>query len=74
MRFNLSEWALRHRSLVTYLMLVIAVQAIISAASCGLSGASAIPDSPNVGVTSSAMPSDWPSRCKRIDCSRIATF
>ena len=27
MRFNLSEWALRHRSLVTYLMLVIAVAA-----------------------------------------------
>ena len=30
MRFNLSEWALRHRSLVTYLMLVIAVAGVWS--------------------------------------------
>ena len=30
MRFNLSEWALRHRSLVTYLMLVIAAAGVWS--------------------------------------------
>ena len=30
MRFNLSEWALRHRSLVTYFMLIIAVAGVWS--------------------------------------------
>ena len=27
-RFNLSEWAIRHRSLVTYLMLIIVVAGV----------------------------------------------
>ena len=29
MRFNLSEWALRHRSLVVYAMLVLAIIPIV---------------------------------------------
>lgn len=29
-RFNLSEWALRHRSLVTFFMLVVAVAGVAS--------------------------------------------
>ena len=54
MRFNLSEWALRHRSLVTYLMLVIAVAGIWSYLRLGRS------EDPDFTVKTMVVQASWP--------------
>jgi multidrug efflux pump subunit AcrB len=54
MRFNLSEWALRHRSLVTYLMLVIAVAGIWSYLRLGRS------EDPDFTVKTMVVRAAWP--------------
>ncbi len=54
MRFNLSEWALRHRSLVTYLMLVIAVAGVWSYLRLGRS------EDPDFTVKTMVVQAFWP--------------
>ena len=54
MRFNLSEWALRHRSLVTYLMLVIAVAGAWSYRRLGRS------EDPDFTVKTMVVQASWP--------------
>ena len=54
MRLNLSEWALRHRSLVTYLMLVIAVAGIWSYLRLGRS------EDPDFTVKTMVVQASWP--------------
>jgi multidrug efflux pump subunit AcrB len=54
MRFNLSEWALRHRSLVTYFMLVIAVAGIWSYLRLGRS------EDPDFTVKTMVVRAAWP--------------
>ena len=54
MRFNLSEWALRHRSLVTYLMLVIAAAGIWSYLRLGRS------EDPDFTVKTMVVQASWP--------------
>jgi multidrug efflux pump subunit AcrB len=54
MRFNLSEWALRHRSLVTYLMLVIAVAGVWSYLRLGRS------EDPDFTVKTMVVQASWP--------------
>ena len=54
MRFNLSEWALRHRSLVTYFMLVIAVAGIWSYLRLGRS------EDPDFTVKTMVVQASWP--------------
>jgi multidrug efflux pump subunit AcrB len=53
-RFNLSEWALRHRSLVTYFMLVIAVAGIESYLRLGRS------EDPDFTVKTMVVQAAWP--------------
>lgn len=53
-RFNLSEWALRHRSLVTYFMLVIAVGGIWSYLRLGRS------EDPDFTVKTMVVQAQWP--------------
>src|SRR4029450_9973169 len=53
-RFNLSEWAIRHRSLVTYFMLVIAVAGIASYLRLGRS------EDPNFTVKTMVVQVAWP--------------
>jgi multidrug efflux pump len=53
-RFNLSEWALRHRSLVTYFMLVIAVAGIGSYLRLGRS------EDPDFTVKTMVVQAAWP--------------
>ena len=53
-RFNLSEWALRHRSLVTYFMLVIAVAGIWSYFRLGRS------EDPDFTVKTMVVQAAWP--------------
>jgi multidrug efflux pump len=53
-RFNLSEWALRHRSLVTYFMLVIAVAGIWSYLRLGRS------EDPDFTVKTMLVQAAWP--------------
>ena len=53
-RFNLSEWALRHRSLVTYFMLVIAVAGIASYLRLGRS------EDPDFTVKTMVVQAAWP--------------
>jgi multidrug efflux pump subunit AcrB len=53
-RFNLSEWALRHRSLVTYFMLVIAVAGIWSYLRLGRS------EDPDFTVKTMVVQAAWP--------------
>jgi len=54
MRFNLSDWALRHRSLVTYLMLVIAVAGVWSYLRLGRS------EDPDFTVKTMVVQASWP--------------
>jgi multidrug efflux pump len=54
MRFNLSEWALRHRSLVTYLMLIIAVAGVWSYLRLGRS------EDPDFTVKTMVVQAAWP--------------
>jgi multidrug efflux pump subunit AcrB len=54
MRFNLSEWALRHRSLVTYLMLVIAAAGLWSYVRLGRS------EDPDFTVKTMVVQASWP--------------
>ncbi len=54
MRFNLSEWALRHRSLVTYLMLMIAVAGVWSYRRLGRS------EDPDFTVKTMVVQAAWP--------------
>ena len=54
MRFNLSEWALRHRSLVTYFMLVIAVAGVWSYLRLGRS------EDPDFTVKTMVVQASWP--------------
>ncbi len=54
MRFNLSEWALRHRSLVTYFMLVIVVAGIGSYFGLGRS------EDPDFTVKTMVVQATWP--------------
>jgi multidrug efflux pump len=54
MRFNLSEWALRHRSLVTYLMLVIAAAGVWSYLRLGRS------EDPDFTVKTMVVRASWP--------------
>ena len=54
MRFNLSEWALRHRSLVTYFMLVIAVAGVWSYLRLGRS------EDPDFTVKTMVVQAAWP--------------
>jgi multidrug efflux pump subunit AcrB len=54
MRFNLSEWALRHRSLVTYLMLVVAVAGVWSYLRLGRS------EDPDFTVKTMVVQAAWP--------------
>jgi multidrug efflux pump subunit AcrB len=54
MRFNLSEWALRHRSLVTYLMLVIAAAGVWSYLRLGRS------EDPDFTVKTMVVQASWP--------------
>src|SRR4029450_6822232 len=53
-RFNLSEWAIRHRSLVTYFMLVIAVAGIASYLRLGRS------EDPDFTVKTMVVQVAWP--------------
>ena len=53
-RFNLSEWALRHRSLVTYFMLVIAVAGVGSYLRLGRS------EDPDFTVKTMVVQAPWP--------------
>jgi multidrug efflux pump subunit AcrB len=53
-RFNLSEWALRHRSLVTYFMLVIMVAGIWSYLQLGRS------EDPDFTVKTMVVQAEWP--------------
>jgi multidrug efflux pump len=53
-RFNLSEWALRHRSLVTYFMLVIVVAGVGSYFRLGRS------EDPNFTVKTMVVQAKWP--------------
>ena len=53
-RFNLSEWAIRHRSLVTYLMLVIAIAGIWSYIRLGRS------EDPDFTVKTMVVQAAWP--------------
>ena len=52
--FNLSEWAIRHRSLVTYFMLVIAVAGIGSYFRLGRS------EDPDFTITTMVVQATWP--------------
>jgi multidrug efflux pump len=54
MRFNLSEWALRHRSLVTFLMLVIAAAGVWSYLRLGRS------EDPDFTVKTMVVQAQWP--------------
>jgi multidrug efflux pump subunit AcrB len=54
MRFNLSDWALRHRSLVTYLMLVIAIAGVGSYLRLGRS------EDPDFTVKTMVVQASWP--------------
>jgi multidrug efflux pump len=54
MRFNLSEWALRHRSLVIYLMLVIAAAGVWSYLRLGRS------EDPDFTVKTMVVQASWP--------------
>ena len=54
MRFNLSEWAIRHRILVTYFMLVIAVAGIGSYLRLGRS------EDPDFTVKTMVVQAAWP--------------
>ena len=54
MRFNLSEWALRHRSLVTYFMLVIVVAGVWSYLRLGRS------EDPDFTVKTMVVQAAWP--------------
>ena len=54
MRFNLSDWALRHRSLVTYLMLVIAIAGVWSYLRLGRS------EDPDFTVKTMVVQASWP--------------
>ena len=54
MRVNLSEWALRHRSLVTYLMLVIAAAGVWSYLRLGRS------EDPDFTVKTMVVQASWP--------------
>ena len=54
MPFNLSEWALRHRSLVTYLMLIIAVAGVWSYLQLGRS------EDPDFTVKTMVVQAAWP--------------
>jgi multidrug efflux pump len=54
MRFNLSEWALRHRSLVTYFMLVIVIAGIASYLRLGRS------EDPDFTVKTMVVQVGWP--------------
>ena len=54
MRFNLSEWALRHRSLVTYFMLIIAVAGVWSYLRLGRS------EDPDFTVKTMVVQASWP--------------
>jgi multidrug efflux pump subunit AcrB len=53
-RFNLSEWALRHRSLVTYFMLVIVVAGVWSYFRLGRS------EDPNFTIKTMVVQASWP--------------
>ena len=53
-RFNLSEWALRHRSLVTYFMLVIVVAGIASYLRLGRN------EDPNFTIKTMVVQANWP--------------
>ena len=53
-RFNLSEWAIRHRSLVTYFMLVIAVAGVWSYFRLGRS------EDPDFTVKTMVVQAAWP--------------
>ena len=53
-RFNLSDWAIRHRSLVTYLMLVIAVAGVWSYLRLGRS------EDPNFTIKTMVVQASWP--------------
>ena len=52
--FNLSEWALRHRSLVTYFMLVIVVAGVWSYLRLGRS------EDPDFTVKTMVVQAQWP--------------
>ena len=54
MRFNLSEWALRHRSLVTYFMLIIAIAGVWSYLRLGRS------EDPDFTVKTMVVQASWP--------------
>ncbi|HTQ23012.1 efflux RND transporter permease subunit, partial [Mycobacterium sp.] len=54
MRFNLSEWALRHRSFVTYLMLIIAAAGVWSYLRLGRS------EDPDFTVKTMVVQASWP--------------
>src|SRR5208337_545504 len=53
-RFNLSEWAIRHRSLVTYFILIIVVAGIGSYFRLGRS------EDPNFTVKTMVVQAEWP--------------
>ena len=53
-RFNLSEWALRHRSLVTYFMLVIVVAGIASYLRLGRN------EDPDFTIKTMVVQAEWP--------------
>src|ERR1700720_3340680 len=53
-RFNISEWAIRHRSLVTYFMLVIVVAGIVSYVRLGRS------EDPDFTVKTMVVQAAWP--------------
>jgi multidrug efflux pump subunit AcrB len=53
-RFNLSEWALRHRSLVTYFMLIIAVAGVFSYLRLGRS------EDPDFTIKTMVVQAQWP--------------
>jgi multidrug efflux pump subunit AcrB len=52
--FNLSEWALRHRSLVTYFMLIIAVAGVLSYLRLGRS------EDPDFTIKTMVVQAQWP--------------
>ena len=53
-RFNLSEWALRHRSLVTYFMLIIVVAGVFSYLRLGRS------EDPDFTIKTMVVQAQWP--------------
>ena len=59
-RFNLSEWAIRHRSVVTYFMLVIMVAGVWSYLRLGRS------EDPDFTVKTMVVQANWPGATKAV--------